>query len=69
MFMCMCGHHVSPRIYLCLCRSSLSVCLCLSVYAAMDEMELPPGASADKAMNICGEIMKAKHDYVRAKVA
>ena len=60
MFMCMCGHHVSPRIYL---------CLCLSVYAAMDEMELPPGASADKAMNICAEIMKAKQDYIRAKVA
>ena len=40
-----------------------------SNYAAMDEMELPPGASADKAVNICGEIMKAKQDFMRAKVA
>jgi hypothetical protein len=35
----------------------------------MDEMELPPGASADKAVNICGEIMKAKQDFIRAKMA
>ena len=42
---------------------------CPGFINGMDEMELPPGASADKAVNICSEIMKAKHDYMRAKLA
>ena len=63
--------------YIVAAMSSLLFCLSLSHlsspsssnYAAMDEMELPPGASADKAVNICGEIMKAKQDFIRAKMA
>ena len=34
-----------------------------------DEMELPPGSSANKAVEICSEIMRAKADYIREKTA
>jgi hypothetical protein len=40
---------------------------CPGFLTDFDEMELPPGSGANKAVEICSEIMRAKADYIREK--